>query len=1469
MAKIKNSKKIFKKAMAMLLGATLAVSPVAGVFAQEAEATEVSPIVEKKASIEPKAVRVWLDRITDWDPNDVPNDEINRGSIPLKPRTKTSPINDYASSEGEILSLAYLIGNNYAKYSSVGDYEFNVNTFDRWQYVGTQVFWDGIVPTPDVIDAAHKNGVPILGTLFFNWSTDSAANTVFNKFITKDEEGKYPAARKLAEIAKHYGFDGYFFNQETTGWATRGKSEALRDFILEMKEHGKKIGQPLIISFYDAMSNSGTRSHENAISSTNDIWMKKMPDGRIPVDQFFANFNWYTNHINRSKTHMESIDRSPFDFYAGFELQKDISYSKAGNRPALLGDDNKLKVSIGLFIPDTINGQAKTEEDLHDVINKFWTGENRDPSRINDSTQVYNGMGARYVVDTTTILEPKFYTSFNTGHGRHWFKEGVKTVTQDWNSRSVQDVLPTWTWWTTTDKGQKLNGYYDFSDAYNGGSSVKIYGNIEEWSYHNVNLFATKFVPQSDTFIDITYKGGNGASLDLTLNTDPNYAEQGVREFRLNPSNEGEWTTERINLSELAGQTIYKIGLKVQNTSGDKYYQLNLGELEIGSHDSVLSAPSNFRVIDKAIKTGTNAEVIVGFDRVDGAYRYDVYKETKNGEEWLFSSSSNNVFIPDLSRSQYSTGQIQNLKVYAVGENGKYSEPTTLEFDWGFAAIETTQAKDKYRNITPEARLVSNDNDSKAKAINDTLVDLTDKWWNPGPDNIVIEFDEPRTVKRWVIEHAGHAGESYNDGAMNAKNYDLEIWDEDNKQWLPVDEVRNNIMHVDDRVLSQPVTAKRWRLNVITVDNGTPWGGLRLYNWKMYEEVETESENIPMTSADTVHLEGNKYAVRFNKEKLSRFYRQNMSDFTIRIYRDGSATDLIAEKTFDENGHAVFMDVELEGKEGTIFYRTQEKGKEESNILAVSYTNPGEVEEQVTEASNKEKLQQYVNNADELLDIYKKVATQEEIERVVENLEAAKDVLNSDTASQFIVDKVLQNLRTAFESSLNTPEKVEPKPQTPSKPVEEVKKYDLLLFIQGIEGDLESFKLMVGESPATKLLEDTIAKAHEVVDDEFATQAEVDRMERIVRRAYDILIEGDEVPEVLEDPNPELYTPAPEETDTEEGTTTEEKPVDTTPLQELVEKAKEKLAKGLTDETKGTVEEALEAAKVELQKESITEQEFYPAFKNLIVSLLNSVPNPVEETPEEPRDEEVDPVIDNPEEDSGKEEKEATVQEVDGIKIVSREVNKSLADVHADLVRFKDYNFSVFDIKALNLQDVVLEELENPVKVELALERLGLTEEQVSNLLIFNNHKGELLQIQEFAVEGTNLVFENDKFSDFAFILATNSSPDNTTPEDTTDTPSENDGFTPPSETPGDTVTENTGTQNPTDTGTKPGSKDTSETKQEVNKDKTTTTVTTNKKVISKDADANPKTSDAGVAMSVLMLFAAASSFVLVRKKKD
>ena len=278
-----------------------------------------------KTTLRPKGEIAYTSTVADWEPTGGLKDAINKSSVPLKERSRGSLVNPLASDEAKIqvLSLMNAKGDNT---SSVGGDIFHSYAFDFWQYTDSMIFWDGVIPTPDVIDAGHRNGVPVYGTLFFNWSTSYQDNIVFRDFIKEDslDSNTFPAARKLVDMAKYYGFDGYFVNQETTGTETNGKGMKMRNCMLYAKKYAEEQGYPIMFSWYDAMANNGGRYHYNAVNANNDYYVK--PDEtnpqRVPADDFFMNFNWSTNLVKSTNEHMTSIGRSPFDAYAGFELQQ-------------------------------------------------------------------------------------------------------------------------------------------------------------------------------------------------------------------------------------------------------------------------------------------------------------------------------------------------------------------------------------------------------------------------------------------------------------------------------------------------------------------------------------------------------------------------------------------------------------------------------------------------------------------------------------------------------------------------------------------------------------------------------------------------------------------------------------------------------------------------------------------------------------------------------------------------------------------------------------------------------------------------------------------------------------------------------------------------------------------------------------------------------------------------------------------
>ena len=122
---------------------------------------EVQPDVPKNVekTLKSKEIKFnsWEDLLK-WEPGAREDDAINRGSVALAPRRTGHLVNEKASKEAKVQALSNT--NSKAKdHASVGGEEFKAYAFDYWQYLDSMVFWEGLVPTPDVIDAGHRKMV--------------------------------------------------------------------------------------------------------------------------------------------------------------------------------------------------------------------------------------------------------------------------------------------------------------------------------------------------------------------------------------------------------------------------------------------------------------------------------------------------------------------------------------------------------------------------------------------------------------------------------------------------------------------------------------------------------------------------------------------------------------------------------------------------------------------------------------------------------------------------------------------------------------------------------------------------------------------------------------------------------------------------------------------------------------------------------------------------------------------------------------------------------------------------------------------------------------------------------------------------------------------------------------------------------------------------------------------------------------
>ena len=115
------------------------------------------------------------------------------------------------------------------------------------------------------------------------------------------------------------------------------------------------------------------------------------------------------------------------------------------------------------------------------------------------------------MAERSAINGSVFNTDFNNGHGMQYFLNGQVSRDMEWSNMNLQDFMPTWQWWVESEGTTALNLDWDYGEkqekvlldgttgsfdykqigAYNGGSSLAIYGDLEAGKKQTVNLYKT------------------------------------------------------------------------------------------------------------------------------------------------------------------------------------------------------------------------------------------------------------------------------------------------------------------------------------------------------------------------------------------------------------------------------------------------------------------------------------------------------------------------------------------------------------------------------------------------------------------------------------------------------------------------------------------------------------------------------------------------------------------------------------------------------------------------------------------------------------------------------------------------------------------------------------------------------------------------------------------------------------------
>ena len=914
-----------KKIIAAILAAVLCfgVLPSRSFFntlsavVKAANADSLNEAYADGTSLMPIGPAFTVDTLLSWEPTNDPDSDYSRSVVPLADRYTGFTVNDYANPDAKLM-VCSLANSKHDATNAQGQESFSSYAFNYWQYATSFVYWSGskrgqvVVPTGEFTDAAHTNGVPVMGTIFFDWGGNSS---VVENFVRNYRS----VADKLIEVMEYYGFDGYFFNEETAvDYTTAGN---LRSMIAYMRQQRPNM----LIGWYDSITDSGNLSYQDAVNGSNSGWVS------AGVNEFFMNYNWTTQDVNTTVSTMQNLGKSQYEAFAGLDVQQNCMNTYFSSN-YLLNNSNKLKLSLALYCPNSTMGLSGDGADFHEVERQFYVN-GGDPRSTSSSG--WAGM-SRFFADHTTIISAPFVTNFNSGHGKAFYIDGAKSRDAEWSYQSVQDVMPTWTW-IIDSNGQKLSGAYDFEDAYNGGSSIKFYGSLTANKPNNIMLYSTNLDINGSTNIAVTAKNDRGLMKLVAYYGDSStssYANCEKATFALDASSGG-WTTSNVSLASLSGKKLYAIGFEIGGTSNVSDYQVNIGRLAVTDSEAAAASASNARLEEIIYLDAYTAEARIKWNG-NNASSYEIYRLNADGTRTLIMETPNTAYyIPNLVRNDDQADV--TVEVVPVNANGVRGESSRFTIDWPYENGDTEKLSDVTVpvNICPLAEVTGysaqNDGEPASKAIDGTSENGS-KWCATNKQSgwMTIKLDQPRTIKRIRIEHAEYGGEAKD---MNTIAFSVQYKSGNN--WVTVYSTTNNSSAVTDELIT-PVTAQEWRL-YISNSGSSAWGAIRIYEWQMFESTERERSDIVLM----------KFASAKNNKGASDTFSLTHAPTgsTVRLYlRDanGNYTQIASKEA--QSSTVSFTGLDYGSDAGRVFYTVQEGKQEESIKLSTAFdAEPGAV----------------------------------------------------------------------------------------------------------------------------------------------------------------------------------------------------------------------------------------------------------------------------------------------------------------------------------------------------------------------------------------------------------------------------------------------------------------------------------------------------------------------------------------------
>ena len=464
----------------------------------------------------------------------------------VKPRNRfvftQTQVNEDLDTERKMLWWCPLGEGDNGNWNGLPSYWFGGEVYSMWSYMDTWGNWTApMIQAPAAyLDACHKNGVRsgVVAAVPFG-ASPSSSDGGHGSNITALCNGGY---EKLLKYLRYYGVDGIGFNSEFS-WSGLN-ANSFRALMGDCYANGEAYGVPFNNAWYSFTGNGGNIGDYSLLNASCVDWFHY--NGKKVSDVYFLNYNWGASNLATSQATAEGKGRSGYDVYAGMDYQ--------GRSQADWISLKNYKISFGLWGAHNMNmfyegrgelgATAKQMQKTYQLIcENSVTGSSYNPVnapqitnmlRHSTSATAFHGFSSFITARSTmmaqygdgTLADDPFVTNFNLGNGMFFKEEGETTFDKEWYNLGVQDYMPTWRWWWTSnfmgknasDASTDMVAEFTWDDAWFGGSSLQISGATTK-SY--LQLFKTKYTVKTNDVITIRYKVLSGTGkISLTLSTE-------------------------------------------------------------------------------------------------------------------------------------------------------------------------------------------------------------------------------------------------------------------------------------------------------------------------------------------------------------------------------------------------------------------------------------------------------------------------------------------------------------------------------------------------------------------------------------------------------------------------------------------------------------------------------------------------------------------------------------------------------------------------------------------------------------------------------------------------------------------------------------------------------------------------------------------------------------------------------------